>query len=707
VTTTLSLTTTEEPVVAAHRVVVTVPTRWWEVTALRAPDVDSERLMVARACLLGDPFVRTEPAFRVSGSNTIITVENPRLFLGTAATRCLGVLGVKLEYRALRAGTNQYARCEDGTVMTDPDTVHLARIETPDRDRVRLRPAPAREADRWFQWTWTGKGAPNLAVEVPLDFASYASTSMSNDASLDVDPLGDELVLRLGGLGSWGPTFIVIVLAVTALAFSGAISWWAMLAAAAATLFLTAGAALSWRPATGVWTFVATVVPLFAVGGATVAAALLRGGRLVGRWRSLAVASASALVGGALVALALAEALRDRPTVDARADVLAGVILAGSLVLVALLLGRVLAALLSTLRQESPGEKGFPWRIARRVVAGSVAGAFVFGVGWYLGYLRETRSPLDVLSRTASSLPFHTLAYAAAAVAGVGFLSLIRVWSDRSEQLTRRLVALGLVWALVAAPADLWLWGIYAPVGALLLAVALPLAVRRFGTVERRRSGGVDEADLEDRETVREVLVHGPEGTWRGNLRATVELGAFLSLIPVAYFLWALLQAVPERSTDPLGVAFLVGNTVMEAARWMSTAAVFGLLYPRLWGYIGPLKALSLSAVWFGAAAAGEVAARWTDHGSGRVWSFPGFQLLLFTGVLAVAYDLRTLHRRGLGWRQLQRAYGIERTRDLVAVAVPITLAVVAIAQQLATGTGLDFVQQIVDNIPRVLPAGR
>jgi hypothetical protein len=126
------------------------------------------------------------------------------------------------------------------------------------------------------------------------------------------------------------------------------------------------------------------------------------------------------------------------------------------------------------------------------------------------------------------------------------------------------------------------------------------------------------------------------------------------------------------------------------------------LLYTRLPGRFGPLKAVVLSSVWFVAAAAVELGSRWAGRGTGRAWSFPGFQLLLFTSVLSVAYDYRTMKAAGGTWADLQALYGVERTRNLVAVAVPAALAVLAIAQQLVSGTGLDFVRGIVENVPPI-----
>ena len=74
----------------------------------------------------------------------------------------------------------------------------------------------------------------------------------------------------------------------------------------------------------------------------------------------------------------------------------------GALVLVALLLCRLRAWLLSTVAREAPEGSAFPWKIVRWVVFVSVFGAFLFAIGWYVGCLRQSEGPIDVLSRTAA-----------------------------------------------------------------------------------------------------------------------------------------------------------------------------------------------------------------------------------------------------------------------------------------------------------------
>ena len=177
-----------------------------------------------------------------------------------------------------------------------------------------------------------------------------------------------------------------------------------------------------------------------------------------------------------------------------------------------------------------------------------------------------------------------------------------------------------------------------------------------------------------------------------------------LAIAPVAFFAWGVLDALPERASSEVGAAFVVADLVFEIARWLSTAFVFGLLYPRLPGWIGPLKGLGLAAVWIAGASATEVGNRWLDAGTGRVWTFPALQMLLFLVALGTAYDHATLVRAGLGWSGLQTLYGVERTRSFVLAAVPIVLAVLAIGQQAVSGTGLEFVRSVVESVPVALP---
>jgi hypothetical protein len=101
----------------------------------------------------------------------------------------------------------------------------------------------------------------------------------------------------------------------------------------------------------------------------------------------------------------------------------------------------------------------------------------------------------------------------------------------------------------------------------------------------------------------------------------------------------------------------------------------------RLPGTVGPLRALTLAAAWFGAAAAVQLMNDLTVSASGWRWTFPGLELLLFLVAFSVAWDLCTL-KEGT-WKhaldQLRKAYRIQQTRAIARYVIPVLVAIITI----------------------------
>ena len=89
---------------------------------------------------------------------------------------------------------------------------------------------------------------------------------------------------------------------------------------------------------------------------------------------------------------------------------------------------------------------------------------------------------------------------------------------------------------------------------------------------------------------------------------------------------------------------------------------------------------------------------------SGLAWTFPGMQLLVFAVALGAAYDWAPLKAAGANPRDdLQTVYRLEDTR-LLTVAIPVALAVLAIAQQVRGGSGFDFIQGVIEHTSGLVP---
>jgi hypothetical protein len=78
-------------------------------------------------------------------------------------------------------------------------------------------------------------------------------------------------------------------------------------------------------------------------------------------------------------------------------------------------------------------------------------------------------------------------------------------------------------------------------------------------------------------------------------------------------------------------------------------------------------------------------------------------QLLLFLAALGVWYDYRTVRAAGGGWSELRVVYRLKETRRLATYAVPVALALLALGQQVVSGTGTDFVKGVLETVPKLL----
>lgn len=346
------------------------------------------------------------------------------------------------------------------------------------------------------------------------------------------------------------------------------------------------------------------------------------------------------------------------------------------------------------------------WAVADAAARGILVAVVTFALSFAAGSTIARREAQDILYWLGTVLPFLVTPIAVLVVVALGFRTL----ADRRQGNVLGAAvggALGLLWSLVASPGDMRLWGVTVPLGSLLLTLVLAIVgafARRGQPIESGLL--VEPAELDDAKLARSLFDHGPVGTWRANVGVMLDYAIPIAIVPTAYLAWSLVQALPDRTSTSTSVALLAASVLSEGGRWLATAAVFGILYPFLPGRGGPYKAAVLAALWFAPALVTEVVNRWLGAGTGRVWTFPALQLLLFLSVLGVLYDRRTMKAANGRWADVQYAYGVERTRSLLVVSTPMLLAVLAITQQVVSGTGFEFVTTVVERLTDVAPAG-
>lgn len=309
-----------------------------------------------------------------------------------------------------------------------------------------------------------------------------------------------------------------------------------------------------------------------------------------------------------------------------------------------------------------------------------------------------------------------------------------------------------LAWATTSRALDLNLAGTSLPVGAWILTALVALSLRKplddsangqtkpwlperespqFDSSSRatlrvrlgRWLAQVQPEDPKEPPLPGTMVQRGPFRDARARANLALAWGTLLSVVPVAYLIWGTLTALPKNGSDPTNTSYVLSQIVTEIVRWTLTGWLYGLLLPLLPGRVGPVKALWLSGTWFVASAPVAIVDIWTGAGQGRVWLFPGLQLLLFLTALAVLMDLSTVHawaareqsraekegreqshteKAGKGqswtenWSMLLAVYNFEGARKVALYAVPAVAAVIAIGQQVVSGTGLDFVNSLL-----------
>jgi hypothetical protein len=206
------------------------------------------------------------------------------------------------------------------------------------------------------------------------------------------------------------------------------------------------------------------------------------------------------------------------------------------------------------------------------------------------------------------------------------------------------------------------------------------------------------------------MVQRGPFRDARARANLALAWGTLLSVIPVAYLIWGTLTALSKTGSDPVNTSYVLSQIVTEIVRWTLTGWLYGLLLPLLPGRVGPVKALWLSGAWFVASAPVAIVDDWTGAGQGRVWLFPGLQLLLFLTALAVLMDLSTVNAWAGGqqswaenWSMLLKVYNFEGARKIALYAAPAVAAIIAIGQQVVSGTGLDFVNSLLSQVQTLL----
>jgi hypothetical protein len=230
--------------------------------------------------------------------------------------------------------------------------------------------------------------------------------------------------------------------------------------------------------------------------------------------------------------------------------------------------------------------------------------------------------------------------------------------------------------ALATNQPDLSVGGVAIPLGAVLLSLLVYAFVKKD--------------DQDNKRAIADTVL-------------AVKIAALLAIIPVGYFIYTTLTNLPSILRQPgTELEFTVSSLLSQVTGWLVIGVFFGALGTRLPGRIGPLRALILSWAWFAVAIVVHIVNNGLHYSADRAWLFPGLQLLLFLIAFSVIWDAYALKQDTLAAtvEKLRAAYHVQENQPVRAIAlyaIPVLVALVGLIQQVATGSGTDFVTGILN----------
>jgi hypothetical protein len=325
----------------------------------------------------------------------------------------------------------------------------------------------------------------------------------------------------------------------------------------------------------------------------------------------------------------------------------------------------------------------------RRIGAGVKYGGtlLALAVAYSIGNVAPPISAMNVVFSEQGVLSYAIAPYVFALIA----IALVIPLADRGPAAQRRQIwagAFGL--ALVTQlPDPFFVYG------------SLPVAEIVFAAVlVRLVAPAVPQPDTTS--ALGKLRTGTPREDVHGNNILAVKIAGFLALIPVTYFAITGLANLPANLQEPSdGTLFLIAAILTQLAGWIVIGVVFSNINNRLPGKLGPVRALIVSAAWFAVGFAFYLVRGWLHVPSSRSWVFFGLQFLLFLLSFSAIWDACILG--SLSWSAfgtLRDAYSLRKARAVALYAIPVVLAVIALGQQVASGSGTEFVKGVLDIVP-------
>jgi len=181
------------------------------------------------------------------------------------------------------------------------------------------------------------------------------------------------------------------------------------------------------------------------------------------------------------------------------------------------------------------------------------------------------------------------------------------------------------------------------------------------------------------------ALAFGPKNSWWENGIEAVRTGAFLAVVPIAFFVYVFITSQGAGGwslSTSFAITGLVTALTYEVSFWLVAAFSLGSLFPFIPGHNGPVKGAVLAAIYIGAHAGAAL----IGIPGNALWQVRSFQLLLFLMLLGALLDHKTVEAAGFHWGELMALYDLPNTSTLVTQVLPLVGSVIAVVGQLLFG---------------------
>lgn len=194
-------------------------------------------------------------------------------------------------------------------------------------------------------------------------------------------------------------------------------------------------------------------------------------------------------------------------------------------------------------------------------------------------------------------------------------------------------------------------------------------------------------------------------GTALGSAYLAARQAGYLSVPLVLYFVWTTLGQLHDMLSADWGILIVFIGLVAEAARWVVSGFVFGFLYEKIPGKIGPAKAACFVGLWVLSCLVPTAIARGMAVDLTQQFIYRSAQFALFILILSVLIDHAAAKSAGRNWQDLRAMYSAQKYGEIVTVFAPAAFLTVTLAHQILTGSGWDVAESFLGGLNKVVPA--